>query len=270
MAIEVDALWDFSNPALSEERFQAAATDAETSDRLILTTQIARTHGLRGDFTKAREILESISQQIGGATPEVQARFHLELGRTHASAANNPDEISDSDREQAAKAYNEAASIAEAAQLPGLQIDAIHMLSIIETNPRRQEQLDRSALEIATTSRDPLAQKWEASIRNNLGCNLHSQGRYPEALEQFQIALKLRVQRGDPVPIRIANWMIAWTLRHMERYQDALEIQLELEREWEIAGTPDPYVYQELAELYTALGDQEAADRYTAKQKLTS
>lgn len=270
MAIEVDALWDFSNPALSEERFQAAATDAEPSDRLILTTQIARSHGLRGDFEQAREILESIGGQISEASSEARARFHLELGRTHASAAHNPDEISESDREQAAKAYNEAASTAEAGQLPGLQIDAIHMLSIIERDPKKQEQLDRAALQIATTSSDPAAKKWEASIRNNLGYNLHSQGRYPEALEQFQLALKLRVQRGDPVPIRIANWMIAWTLRHMERYQEALEIQLELEREWEIAGTPDPYVYQELAELYTALGDQEAADRYTAKQKLTS
>ena len=43
MAIDINALWDFSKPALSEERFRAALATAQGDDALILKTQIART-----------------------------------------------------------------------------------------------------------------------------------------------------------------------------------------------------------------------------------
>ena len=56
--------------------------------------------------------------------------------------------------------------------------------------------------------------------------------------------------------------MVAWTLRAMDRLQDALAIQLSLELECEQAGAPDQYVFEELATIYRALGDMEAAARY--------
>jgi hypothetical protein len=43
MAIDLEGLWDFNNPALSEQRFQAALASANPDDSLILQTQIART-----------------------------------------------------------------------------------------------------------------------------------------------------------------------------------------------------------------------------------
>jgi hypothetical protein len=38
------------------------------------------------------------------------------------------------------------------------------------------------------------------------------------------------------VNVRIAHWMIARTLRDMKRFDEALAIQLRLEREWAAAG----------------------------------
>ena len=40
--------------------------------------------------------------------------------------------------------------------------------------------------------------------------------------------------------------MIAWTLRALGRLNEALEIQPRLEREYDEAGEPDPYVFEEL------------------------
>ena len=41
-AVDVDALWNFNDPAASEARFRAALTVAKGDDALVLRTQIAR------------------------------------------------------------------------------------------------------------------------------------------------------------------------------------------------------------------------------------
>jgi 16S rRNA C1402 N4-methylase RsmH len=59
--------------------------------------------------------------------------------------------------------------------------------------------------------------------------------------------------------------MIAWTLRAMRRGDEALEMQLALERDHAAAGTPDAYVFEELEILYRERGDAERARRYADK-----
>ena len=59
--------------------------------------------------------------------------------------------------------------------------------------------------------------------------------------------------------------MIARTLREQGKTQEAIAIQLRLEREWAAAGEPDPYVFEELEKLYRATGDAARADAYAAK-----
>ena len=61
-ALDLDALWDFRDPARSEQRFQDALAKADGDDALILRTQIARTHGLRRDFDRARTVLREIER----------------------------------------------------------------------------------------------------------------------------------------------------------------------------------------------------------------
>jgi hypothetical protein len=61
--------------------------------------------------------------------------------------------------------------------------------------------------------------------------------------------------------------MIAHTLRSQGKSGEALAIQLRLEREFDAAGEPDPYVYEELEALYRQAGDAARADAYAAKLK---
>ena len=266
MAIDLAPLWNFSDPAASEQRFRAALASARGDDVLILQTQIARTYGLRGNFARAREILDGIEPALHSAGAEVRVRHALELGRSWASATH-PDASQTPDAKARARAaYQRAFELAQAAQLDGLAIDALHMLAFVDTASADQLKWGQRALALVETSPQPAAKAWEASLRNNVGLALHQLGRFDEALAQFQRALVLRERGTDAEATRIAHWMVAWTLRALGRADDALAIQLQLERECDAARAPDRYVYEELALLYRARGDADRARSYADKR----
>lgn len=265
MGLDVAALWDFSDPAESERRFRAAMQGASPDDALILESQIARTWGLRRDFHRAREVLRAIEPKLDGAGAEARVRFALELGRTHVSAAHRPEEMSDADRDAARRWFDTACTEARAGGLDGLAIDALHMRAMVEPDAAGQLAWNRTALEIAASSIQPPARRWEASLRNNIGCTLWELGRNAEALVEFERALELRKAQGNPGTIRVAWWMVAKTLRLLGRIDEALEIQERLEAECADAGDPDPYVFEELAYLHRLKGNAPLADAYAAK-----
>ncbi len=262
MAIDLPPLWDFSQPEASERRFQAALQSATGDDALILHTQIARTYGLRKDFARARAILDSIKPRVTTAGPEARARYALELGRTHASATHPKESQTAESRSLARASFMNALEISRGAQLDGLAIDAIHMLAFVDTALADQLKWSRAALAIVEASSQPAAKRWEASVRNNVGHALHQLGRFDEALGEFKQAVALRERGGDARATRVAHWMVAWTLRAMGRLDEALDIQLRLEREGDAAKAPDRHVYEELEILYRAKGDEEKAKRY--------
>ncbi len=233
----------------------------------MLQTQIARTHGLRGDFGRAQQILKSIEPQIAVACAEARVRYELEFGRTLASAKHTNDSQTPSIKAQARARYMHALELAKGNQLDALAIDAVHMLAFVDTELMDQLKWGEEALAISLASSQPAARTWEPSIRNNVGYALHQLQRYDEALAQFRQALVLR-ERGDDVEApRAAHWMVGWTLRALNRLDEALEIQLRLERECEAAGVPDPYVFDELEALYRAQGDEARAQRYAQRRK---
>jgi len=267
MAIDLVPLWDFNNPEVSEQRFRAASTTATGDDALILETQIARTYGLRKDFAQARRILDAIADRVTSAGPEARTRYALELGRTYASAAHPPESQTAEARARARGAYESALRSAKEAHLDGLAIDAIHMLAFVDTAPSDQLKWGREALAVVEASSQPEAKRWEASIRNNIGYALHQLGRFDEALTQFRQAVVLRERGSDAEATRSAHWMVAWTLRALGKTDEALAIQLRLERECDAAGAPDRHVYEELELLYRARGDEALAKRYAELRK---
>ena len=92
MTIDARALWDFDDPAASEARFREALATATGDDALVRETQIARTHGLRRDPDRARELLDAVRARLDGAGPEPRVRHELELGLTWISAVTLPEE----------------------------------------------------------------------------------------------------------------------------------------------------------------------------------
>jgi tetratricopeptide (TPR) repeat protein len=267
MTLDLSKLWDYSKPDVSEQRFRAALAAAYPDEQLILQTQIARTYGLRQDFARAQEILAAIEPQVQSASAEAQTRYFLELGRTYASTTHPPESQTSEALEKAKSAYLSAFGIAETAKLDNLAIDALHMMVVVETTPEDQLAWNMAALGYMEKSTQSDARKWEGSLRNNIGYALHLQGRCEEALAQFQLALAAHERSGNRPNILVAHWMIAWTLRSLGRLQEAVEIQLRLEREWDELGEPDPYVFEELEHLYRALGDAAKAEHYAQRRQ---
>jgi tetratricopeptide (TPR) repeat protein len=141
------------------------------------------------------------------------------------------------------------------------------MLAFVDTEPADQLKWGQEALAVVAASSQPEARKWEASIQNNIGYALHELGRFDEALISFRQALLIRERGTDAQAIREAHWMIAWTLRSLGHMDEALDIQLRLERECEAAKAPDPYVFEELETLYRARGDEVRANHYAELKK---
>jgi len=269
MAIDLRPLWDFAKPALSEERFRAALANAQGDDALILKTQIARSWGLRRDFDRARQILADVQPQIAQAGAEPQVRYWLELGRTWASATHKPEQLTPEAKTQARSAYDRALSIAKAAKLDGLAIDTVHMYAFIDTDAESGLKWADEGLKLAKASTQPEARRWEATLRNNRGVALNELKRHDDALAELKTALQLTEAGGNAIDIRVAHWMVANTLRLMGRLDEAREIQLRLEREWEADKDPDPYVFEELEAIYKAQGNAERAAHYAALLKAT-
>ncbi len=265
MALDLQALWDYADPAASERRFRDALTGAKGDDELILHTQIARSHGLRRDFERARTILRDVEPRLAAAGPEARIRHALEWGRTFASATHPKDAVTDDHRAEARRAWQRALATAREHRLDALAIDAIHMFAFVDTAPADQLKWGREALTLAQRSSQPAAQRWEASIQNNVGYALHQLGRHDEALTHLRAAIPLRDAQGKPQAVREAWWMVAWTLRALDRNDEALTIQQRLEREHDAAGTSDEYVYEELEALHRKRGDAAAAGAYARK-----
>jgi tetratricopeptide (TPR) repeat protein len=230
--IDPKPLWDFNDPVGSEGRFRAAAQGRPSPEAEAWATQVARALGMQERYDEGHAVLDAIRSEAH----EVRCRVALERGRLWRSAG---------DADAARPCFESAAELAPA---DSLRIDAWHMLALVLPRPESTD-LTHRALETARASAEPAARAWEASLLNNLGMEHADAGDFAAALPVFEQALAVRRTGGDAEAIRIARWMVAWSLRNLGRTDEALTIQRELAAELEAAGLDDPYVREELALL---------------------
>jgi tetratricopeptide (TPR) repeat protein len=169
----LDELWDFGDPAGSEQRFAAeAASQAHTDgERAELRTQQARALGLQERFGAGRALLDSLGE---AADPAVRTRISLEAGRLLNSAG---------DADGAVIAFADAAALAESSGLLFLQVDALHMLAIADK--ARSREWAAEAIERAQAAPDDRTRRWLVSLYNNLGCSYSDAGDLDQAMGAF-------------------------------------------------------------------------------------
>lgn len=254
-AADIDALWDFSRPAVSEQRFRDALAQADGDHALVLRTQIARTLGLRGRFEEGHRELDEVDRQLAAAGPEPRARARLERGRMLRSSGHPG---------PARPLFVQAYETAEANGLAALAADALHMVALVEPTLEGQLAWNQRTIDHARAASDPKARRWEAPALNNMGSSLRSVGRLEPSLAVFRQALAAYERLGRPDRIAFARWQVAHVLRLLGRLDESLALLLALEREAASRGVPDPDVLQELALLHDALGNDRQAARYRA------
>ena len=249
-AVDLDALWNFADPAATEARFRDALGSATGDDALVLRTQVARTYSLRGRFDDANRELDAIEPALATAGVEPRVRAWLERGRTLRSAG----------KPMEGKAlFMRAYVTADAARLERLAADALHMLALAEPALDDRVAWNRRTIDYARRATDPRAQGWQATAMNNIGSDLREAGRLDESLASFREAQAAYERIGRPQPLFVARWQVANVLRLLGRTDEALAMQTALERDTAAAGEPDPYVYDELALLQAARGQADAA-----------
>jgi tetratricopeptide (TPR) repeat protein len=254
--IDIDSFWEYTNPAVSEERFRTALTFAHGDARLELLTQIARTYGLRQRFDKAHDLLNQVEAQLTHAGPRARVRYLLERGRTFNSSG---------DKETARMLFVEAWELAQTAHQEGLAVDAAHMVAITYAGTLDAIAWNQRGLAVARPSHDPKARALIPAMLNNSAWDLHELGRFREAFALFEEAQAEWVARGTPEQIQIATWAVARCLRSLGRYDEALTIQRVLEADHIATGSADGYVFEEIAENLAALGKPDEAKPYFGK-----
>jgi len=253
----LDQHWDYAKPAESEQRFRTllAQWPPGDSQALIIGTQIARTQGLRREFAAAHAMLDVVEAKLDGAPSHVRVRYLLERGRTFTSAGAP---------ERAVPLFSAALSLAECNDDAFYAVDAAHMLGIAAP-PGARLDWNLKAVAMSERATDPRARRWLAPLYNNIGQSYLERGAHAQALEAFRRALPAYEARGDANGVRIARWTIARAQRSLGQLDDAERTQRELVAEYERLGEPDGYVYEELAEIALARGDDAGAKPWAAR-----
>lgn len=250
---DIHGLWDYNDPAGTESKLRAVLAKAVASDdwgyHAELLTQIARAQGLQRQFDEAHATLDRADAMIDSDMRRAKVRLLVERGRVFNSSGS---------ADKAKPLFVEAWELASGEGIDGLAVDAAHMVATVEV---REEGLkwNHKALDLANSSSDPDAQRWTGSLCNNIGWSHHSNGDHNKALIYFEQALQHRRAQGKADDIRIARWCIARCLRSLNRVEEALAVQRELEQQIAEIENPDGYVYEELAECLYALGRTDEA-----------
>ena len=216
------ALWNFDDPAGSEQRFRTAADTAEGTDRLVLMTQVARALGLQERYDEGHAVLDHLAADDA----EVATRVSLERGRLLRSGGE-PDE--------ARPHFAAAAATAADAGLEVLHVDALHMVALVAP-AEDQQRLTEEALAVAraASSRRPATGTPRCST-TSAWCTRTTED-WPAALATFEEALAARERIGDVGTVRVARWMVGWALRNLGRTDEALAVQRSLKAELDGRG----------------------------------
>jgi tetratricopeptide (TPR) repeat protein len=254
-----DALWNYDDLAGTEAQFRQllpqARASGDPSHLAELLTQIARTEGLQQRFEDAHRTLDEVESLLETAGDRARVRYFLERGRAFNSAHR---------RVEARLLFLGAWELAKALGEDFYAVDAAHMMAIVEPADGSLEWNLR-AIELAERSDSPAARGWLGSLYNNLGWTYHDLGRYDDALATFEQGLTWQRQAGKEREGRIATWTVARTLRSLERYEEALEMQQQHLRTLERAGESGAFAHEEIGECLLALGREEEARPHFAQ-----
>ncbi|HSI32290.1 MAG TPA: tetratricopeptide repeat protein, partial [Tepidisphaeraceae bacterium] len=269
---DFDALWDYPNPAATLAKFEAIRPDIERAadptipdehlDGLLqLLTQIARAQCLLRDYPAANATLDRVDTILAAhplttlITP--RARTLLERGRCFNDTMQS---------DAAVEKFHAAWELATAHGLDFYAVDAAHMLGVVCGRPKEfLLEWNERAMDLARKSPDLKAQRWVATLQNNIGWTYHDLGRYADALVLFEDALNRRIAQGKPGPIQMARYAVHKTQRLLGRVDEALAGQEKLSAECETAGAPDGYVYEEIGECLLTMGRRDEARPHFAR-----
>ena len=237
-----DELWSLGDPVAIEKRFIDLLPQAESlknkSIYLQLLSQIALAQALQKKFDDAHAILNKAEKLL---TPEyviAQIRILLERGRVfQQSGIYQQPEKSLKQKNLFKKArdlFEQSYKLSVQHRFDYHTINAAHMIAIIAEKAEDKIKWNELAIEHVKKTKDQRAGDWIGALYNNLGQNYFETKQLQKALAMFESALKIREKEGHKSNIRIAKWAVARTLRVLNRLDEALDILINLLKDYEV------------------------------------
>ncbi len=195
--VNINKLWNFQNTEDTRKKFHAL--------RLELLTQIARTHGLEGDFDKAHAVLDEVEKELDAAPGVVKVRYLLERGRT-LNSSDKPAE--------AVALFHKAFELGRDIGEHGYAVDALHMVAYAEKDPKVKLGWEEKAVAYAEKSKDERALKWLGTLYNNMTWSYFDMGEFEKGLDTARKGEAWFAERHkDTRGHRIARWSVGKLLR---------------------------------------------------------
>jgi tetratricopeptide (TPR) repeat protein len=129
--IQLDNLWDYNDPSKSEVSFREFLSK-EVAHQAEILTQTARAQGLQGKFDEAHATLDEVEHLP--KDERVKVRYLLERGRLCNSAKQ---------RDKARPLFLEAYELAKSIHADFYEIDAAHMMAIVEPSSNKSSGIRR-------------------------------------------------------------------------------------------------------------------------------
>lgn len=260
MSDRLRPLWDFDDLDATEARFREQLEHEESQPgRAEMLTQLARVEGLRGQFEAGERLLEE-AESLAGASAVARARVDLERGRLRRSGG---------DPESALPLFESAFETALAADELFIALDAAHMAALAAPDDDGFRSWTNRGIELAEGA-EPSARYWLGPLLNNLGWRQYEGGAYEEALTSFLRALDARERDPENRPgIELGLYCVGKTLRALSRPGEGLPLLERAVASAATEGRTDPWLHEELAETYTALG-RKADAREHAEEALAA
>jgi tetratricopeptide (TPR) repeat protein len=252
MSEQIDLLWNYDDPAGSEQSFQQAllAAGANREEfRAQALTQIARCLILQRKMDQGHATLDQVAQILSERTPIAEIRYWLERGRGWNDAGRV---------EEATAAFIEAFHRAQASNSALLAIDAAHMLGVI---PPYNAAIvwNQRAIALAQGSTDSRARRWLGTLFMNMGVGHQHLGQYDRAQEAFESSLEAFIEVGNHQRVRLAKLCLAKNLRLSGELDQALSTCRALLAEIQSYNEPVGYAFEEIAECLLAMGRMKEA-----------
>ena len=256
-----DELWNYGKPeetaVIFRDLLQEPHIQNDPNAKLQLLTQIARTQSLQRKFDEAHVILDGVEPHLTDELIVVKIRYLLERGRTYNSSKKV---------DLARPLFLSAYELSKANGEDFYTIDSAHMLGVLDGDLDAQMEWNLIAIDEANRTSNRRARRWIGSLSNNIGWTYHDQGKYEEALAMFEQTQVFFIEESPNAGReRIARWCIGKMYRRLNRLDESLAVQQQLEREYEALEEEDGYVQEELGETFFEMGQKYKAVSHFAK-----
>lgn len=254
---DFNKLWNFGNPAETEEKFRNILPLAETANDISylaqLLSQIARTQGLQGKFDDAHITLDRVEKMLTPDLKLARVRYLLERGRAFNSSHHQG---------KAMPLFIEAYELASSIREMKYAIDAVHMVAIAKEDPK--DQIEWNLKGISMANADKNSRSWLHALYNNIGESYLQTKEYRTAASYFHKLAELQKENGGEADMYTLKDE-AKAIRLSGNPNEALALIEPIYDKLISEKQDDGWIREEMAENYYALGKKAEAKPHFVK-----